>query len=44
MEWWIWVLLIGTVIFLIVDWFIVMGFNPIHWKGGEKKDGEHQGK
>ena len=34
MEWWIWVVIIGATIFLIVDWFIVMGVNPRKWKGG----------
>ena len=38
MEWWIWAVVIGTAVFLVVDWFIVMGINPHKWKGGGKSD------
>ncbi len=38
MDTWIWVVVIAVIIFLIIDWFIIMGFNPRNWKGGEKKD------
>lgn len=38
MEWWIWVVVIGTAVFLVVDWFIVMGINPRKWKGEERND------
>jgi len=40
MEWWIWVVCIATAVFLVIDWFIVMGFNPKRWKGDMKKDGK----
>ena len=36
MDWWIWVIVAGASIMLVIDWFIVMGFNPKHWKGGGK--------
>lgn len=36
MDWWIWAVAIGAAVFLIIDWFIVMGINPRKWKGGEK--------
>ena len=36
MEWWIWAAIIAAVVFLAVDWFIVMGVDPRRWKGGGK--------
>ena len=36
MDWWIWAVIIGAAIFLVVDWFIVMGADPRRWKGGRK--------
>ena len=39
MKWYDWVILGIFVAALVVDWFIVMGANPKHWKGG-KKDGK----
>ena len=38
MEWWIWVVVIGTAVFLVVDWFIVMCIKPRKWKGEERND------
>ena len=38
MDWWIWAVIIVATIFLIVDWFIVMGVNPKRWKGGGKDE------
>ena len=38
MDWWIWVVIIGAAIFLVVDWFIVMGADPKRWKGGGKDE------
>ena len=38
MEWWLWLVVIGVIGFLIADWFIVMGWNPKRWKGGERDD------
>ena len=38
MPWWLWLVIILTVIFLIVDWFIIMGADPRQWKGGNKHD------
>ena len=37
MDWWIWGVIIGAAIFLVVDWFIVMGADPRRWKGGKDK-------
>lgn len=37
MSWWIWAVAIGAAVFLIIDWFIVMGPHPKDWKGGRKK-------
>ena len=37
MGWWIWAVVIITVVFLIADWFIVMGVNPRRWKGDGKR-------
>lgn len=38
MEWWIWAAAIGAAVFLVIDWFIVMGTNPRDWKGGVQDD------
>jgi hypothetical protein len=38
MPWWLWLVIILTAIFLIVDWFIIMGPDPREWKGGSKHD------
>ena len=35
---WILATIIGAAVLLIIDWFIVMGFDPKKWKGGEKKE------
>ena len=37
MPWWLWLVIILTGIFLIVDWFIIMGPDPHQWKGGKTK-------
>ena len=37
MPWWLWLVIILTGIFLIVDWFIIMGTDPREWKGGKTK-------
>ena len=37
MPWWIWMIVIGAIIFLVIDWFIVMGADPKQWKGGGRK-------
>ena len=37
MDWWIIAIVIITVVFLIADWFIVMGADPRRWKGGGKR-------
>ena len=34
MTWWILAAVICAAVFLVVDWFIVMGANPRKWKGG----------
>lgn len=38
MEWWIWAVVIVTAVFLVVDWFIIMGVNPREWKGEKRND------
>ena len=38
MPWWLWLVIILTGIFLIADWFIIMGTDPRQWKGGNKHD------
>ena len=42
MAWWVWLIIILTAVFLIVDWFIIMGIDPRSWKGGGK-DGKREG-
>ena len=36
MDWWIIAVAVIASVLLVIDWFIVMGRNPRHWKGGEK--------
>ena len=36
MDWWIWAAVIVAAIFVVVDWFIVMGADPRKWKGSKK--------
>ena len=33
-----WIIIGAIIVALIIDWFIVMGFDPKKWKGGEKDD------
>ena len=42
MAWWVWVLIGGAGVLLIVDWLIVMGADPRKWKGG-MREYEHSG-
>lgn len=35
---WIWIVCIGALVMLVVDWLIVMGFDPRKWRGGGKND------
>ena len=37
MRWWVYVAAIA-VVFLVVDWIIVMGADPRRWKGGKSDD------
>ena len=37
MDWWIIAIVIITVVFLIADWFIVMGPDMRRWKGDGKR-------
>jgi len=37
MSWWVWTLIGGAAVLLIVDWIIVMGVNPREWKGGMRE-------
>lgn len=37
MPLWLWVIIIVALVFLVIDWFIVMGADPKQWKGGERK-------
>jgi hypothetical protein len=41
MAWWVWVLIGGAGVLLIVDWLIVMGADPRKWKGGMREYDEH---
>jgi hypothetical protein len=34
MSWTAWVIIGAITAALIIDWFIVMGFDPKKWKGG----------
>ena len=36
MPLWVWAIFIGVGIILIIDFIIVMGWNPRQWKGGKK--------
>ena len=29
-----WIIISVIVLAMVIDWFIVMGFNPKKWKGG----------
>ena len=44
MDWWVRVIIILAVIFLIVDWFIIMGMDPREWKGGGKDEQRKTGR
>ena len=37
MPLWLWVIIIVAFVFLVIDWFIVMGEDPKQWKGGGRK-------
>ena len=37
MHWWVYVAAIA-VVFVAVDWIIVMGADPRKWKGGKSDD------
>lgn len=37
MPWWLWVLVIGAGICLVISFFIIGGIDPRDWKGGGRK-------
>ena len=35
-PWWAWMIIGIIIVFMAVDWVVVMGADPRRWKGGKK--------